>query len=62
MNNTKTLTKTNTGIDEQIAAIERRLVQQRELMESAFIQMENAQAKLKQQQSSLDSMFAQTSS
>ena len=52
------ITKTNTGIDEQIAAIERRLVQQREIMESAFIQMEMVQSKLKQQQSSLDGMLA----
>lgn len=56
------LAKTNTSIDEQIAAIERHLVQQRAIMESAFIQMESVQAKLKQQQSSLDSMFAQRSS
>ena len=55
------ITKTNTGIDEQIAAIERRLTQQRELMESAFILMESAQARLKQQQSSLDAMLSQNS-
>lgn len=56
------ITKTNTSIDEQIAAIERRLVQQREIMESAFIQMELVQSKLKQQQSSLDGMLAQSKS
>ncbi len=52
------LTKTNTGLDEQIAAIERRLVQQRTLLESAFIEMENAQSKIKQQQGAIDGMIA----
>jgi len=52
------LTKTNTGLDEQIAAIERRLVQQRSLLESAFIEMENAQSKIKQQQGAIDGMIA----
>jgi flagellar hook-associated protein 2 len=54
------INKTNTGIDEQIAAIERRLEQQRSLLESAFIQMENAQSKIQQQQSALNGMFAQS--
>lgn len=53
------LNKANTGLDDQIAAIERRLEQQRALMESAFIQMETAQSKIKQQQSAIDGMFAQ---
>ena len=39
-----------------------RLEQQRQIMESAFIQMEIAQSKLKQQQSALDGMLAQSSS
>lgn len=52
------LTKTNTGLDEQIAAIERRLAQQRTLLESAFIEMENAQSKIKQQQGAIDGMIA----
>lgn len=47
------LNKANTGIDDQIAAIERRLKQQRALLESAFIAMENAQSTLKQQQQAL---------
>ena len=53
------LNKTNTSLDDQIAAIERRLEQQRAIMESAFIQMERAQAKIQQQQSAMNSMFAQ---
>lgn len=48
----------NTSIDEQIAAIERRLVQQRAVMESAFIAMETAQSRIKQQQSAIDGMVA----
>ncbi len=55
------LNKTNTSIDDQIAAIERRLEQQRTVMESAFIHMESVQQKLKQQQSSLDGMLARSS-
>lgn len=54
------LNKTNSSLDDQIAAIERRLEQQRALLESAFIQMENAQSQLKQQQSALDGMMAQS--
>ncbi len=53
------LNKSNTGLDDQIAAIERRLEQQRALMEASFIQMETAQSKIKQQQSTIDGMFAQ---
>jgi flagellar hook-associated protein 2 len=56
------INKSNLGIDDQIAAIERRLTQQRTLMESAFIQMENAQSKIKQQQSAIDGMFAKPAS
>lgn len=52
------LNKSNTGLDDQIAAIERRLEQQRVVLESAFIEMENAQSKIKQQQSALDGMIA----
>ncbi len=58
----KRLNQLNTSIDDQIAAIERRLEQQRAIMESAFIRMETAQQKLKQQQSSLESMLAKSSS
>ncbi len=56
------LNKNNTGLDDQIAAIERRLEQQRQLMESAFIAMETAQSKIKQQQSAVESMFVKSSS
>ena len=55
------INKTNTGIDEQIAAIERHLEQRRALMESAFIQMENAQSKIQRQQSALNGMMNQSS-
>ncbi len=53
---------TNTKLDEQIAAIERRLTQQRAVMESAFIAMETAQSKIKQQQTALDGMVSSFSS
>lgn len=56
------LNKSNTGLDDQIAAIERRLEQQRQLMESAFIAMETAQSKIKQQQSAVENMFVKPSS
>lgn len=53
------LTKTNTSLDTQIADIERRLAQQREIMTSAFISMETAQSKLQSQQAALSGAFAQ---
>jgi flagellar hook-associated protein 2 len=56
------LNKANDGLDDQIAAIERRLAQEREQMESAFMNMETAQSKIKQQQSTIDGMFASKSS
>jgi flagellar hook-associated protein 2 len=55
----KRINKSNTSIDEQIAAIERHLEQRRALMESAFIQMENAQSKIQRQQSALNGMINQ---
>ncbi len=58
----KRINQRNTDLDEQIAAIDRHLAQQREIMESAFIRMEEAQQKLKQQQTSLESMLAKSSS
>ncbi len=58
----KNLDKGNASIDDQIAAIERRLEQQRSVMESAFIQMETAQSKLKNQQSALTNAFSSTKS
>jgi flagellar hook-associated protein 2 len=56
------LNKANTSLDDQIAAIERRLEQERAIMEAAFIQMENAQSKLKQQQTAVENMFASNTS
>jgi len=56
------LNKTNVSLDEQIATIERHLLQKRSLMESAFIQMENAQSKIKTQQASITALSAQKSS
>ncbi|MDP3072418.1 MAG: flagellar filament capping protein FliD [Opitutaceae bacterium] len=57
----KTLNLQTTSLGDQIAAIDRRLEQRRALLESAFIRMEEAQQKLKQQQSSLDAIFANKS-
>lgn len=54
------LNKSNTGIDTQIADLERRLSQQRAIMESAFIAMESAQQKLQSQQSALANAFKTT--
>jgi flagellar hook-associated protein 2 len=51
------LNKANTSIDEQIVAIERRLEQQRALMESAFIAMETAQSQLQSQAAALNNAF-----
>jgi flagellar hook-associated protein 2 len=51
------LNKSNTSIDTQIADLERRLSQQRAIMESAFIAMESAQQKLQSQQSALANAF-----
>lgn len=52
------LNEANTDLDEQIAAIERHLQQRREIMESAFIMMETAQSKIKQQQQAIENAFA----
>lgn len=54
----KSLNKANDSLDDQIDAIERRLAQQRELMENAFRMMEAAQSKIKQQQSAIDGVWA----
>lgn len=56
------LTKSNSDLSRQIADIERRLVQQRELLTNSFIQMEEAQAKIQQQSSALTNAFSSTSS
>ncbi|MDX2186042.1 MAG: flagellar filament capping protein FliD [Opitutaceae bacterium] len=52
-NQTDTLTKQNTSIDQQIAALQRSLDAQKAQMTTAFIEMENAQAKIKQMQQQL---------
>ncbi|MFO1450515.1 MAG: flagellar filament capping protein FliD [Opitutaceae bacterium] len=52
------LTKSSSSIDEQIAALERRLVQRRAQMEAAFIAMETAQSKLQQMQTQLTNAFS----
>lgn len=56
------LNKANDSLDEQIAAIERRLEQERSVMESAFINMETAQSKIKQQQTAIDGLTGSSSS
>jgi flagellar hook-associated protein 2 len=55
------LNQANTSLDSQMETLERRLAQQRELMESAFIKMETAQSKIKQQQSAISSLSASSS-
>ncbi|HYC71888.1 MAG TPA: flagellar filament capping protein FliD [Opitutaceae bacterium] len=56
------ISKTNSDLDRQIADIERRLEQQRELLTSSFIAMETAQAQLQQQSSALTNAFLKPSS
>lgn len=56
----KRLAKSNTDLDAQIAAIERRLTQQRGVLEASFIAMENAQATLKSQGEALTKAFPTT--
>jgi flagellar hook-associated protein 2 len=51
------LTKSNSSIEQQIADIDRRLVQRREQMEAAFIAMEQAQSRLQQMQTQLTNSF-----
>ena len=56
------LTKTNRDLDRQIADIERRLVQQREQMEAAFIRMEEAQSRISSQSDALTRAFSTSTS
>lgn len=53
----KNLNTSNTRLDTQIADLERRLTQQRAIMESAFIAMESAQQRLQSQQAALANAF-----
>lgn len=57
---TTALNNSSKNIDEQIAAIERQLVQRRSQMEAGFIAMETAQAQLQQMQAQLTNAFGQT--
>jgi flagellar hook-associated protein 2 len=56
------LTRNNTDIDSQIAAIQRRLDLQRQMLTDSFIAMENAQSSLKTQSAALTSAFSSTTS
>jgi flagellar hook-associated protein 2 len=58
----KALTKTNSSLDTQIADLQRRLDQQRELLTSSFLAMESAQARIQQQSTALTNAFASSSS
>lgn len=53
----KVLASANSGLDRQIADIERRLEQQRELLTSSFIAMENAQSRIQQQSAAIANAF-----
>lgn len=55
------LTKANSEIDRQIETIERRLTQQRALLEASFIAMETAQSKIQSQGNALTKAFGGTS-
>jgi flagellar hook-associated protein 2 len=55
------LNKNNAGLDTQIGDLERRLTQQRSMLESAFIAMESAQQKLQSQQAALSNAFKTSS-
>lgn len=52
----------NKDLDRQIADLERRLVQQREVLTSSFIAMESAQSQIQQQSAALTRAFSSTSS
>lgn len=56
-----TLNKQNTSIDTQIATLNARLENQRQLLTSAFLAMQNAQSIAQQQQQQLTNMFSQKS-
>ena len=55
-------TTTNSALDRQIADLERRLTQQRELLTNSFIAMESAQSKLQSQSAALTNAFGLSSS
>jgi flagellar hook-associated protein 2 len=55
-------TKTNNDLDVQMANIQRRLDQQRQILTDSFIAMETAQSKLQTQSAAMDRAFGTTSS
>lgn len=59
---TTTLAKQSTDIDEHIATMDRRLTQQRQLLEASFIRMEGAQSNIQNQLASLNNAFGSGSS
>jgi flagellar hook-associated protein 2 len=59
---TATLSKQSKSIDDQIAAIERRITQQRELLTQNFIKMEEAQSRIQSQLQALTNAFGGSSS
>jgi flagellar hook-associated protein 2 len=50
-------TATNSALDRQIADMERRLTQQRELLTNSFIAMESAQSRLQSQSAAITNAF-----
>ncbi len=56
------LTKANSDLDQQIADLQRRLDQQRELLTNSFIAMESAQSQIKNQGAALANAFGTGSS
>jgi flagellar hook-associated protein 2 len=57
-----TINKLNADIDKQIIALNKRLENQRELLTSAFLSMQNAQSAAQQQQKTLSNFFDQKTS
>lgn len=51
------INKANAGIDKQIITLNLRLANQRELLTSAFLSMQNAQSRAQQQQTTLSNFF-----
>jgi len=51
------INKANASIDQQIITLNQRLANQRELLTSAFLSMQNAQSRAQQQQTTLSNFF-----
>lgn len=58
---TEALAKQSRSLDEQIATMERRLTQQRELLEASFVRMEEAQSNIQRQLAALTNAFGSSS-